>query len=465
MQRALILALCGLLTTAAVACGKKEAPAPPPPDVKVATVLQKDVPIYVEAIGQTRGSTEIEVRARVEGFIQTIDFKEGNPVRKGQLLYTIDPSPFAAALAQAKGALAETEAQLARARQDVVRYEPLVAKNAISRQEYETAVAVQRAAEASVEAAKATADSARINLGYTRVVAPESGMVGKTEVYPGTLVGRGQSTLLTNISQIGAIHVRFTIPERDYLYYARRRQGTDQANQTPKLPFELVLADGSLHPEKGQLVFVDRNVDPATGTILMEAAFPNPGGIVRPGQYARVRAAVDLKTGAILVPQRAVSELQGIYNVAVVGGDDTVEIRMVKPGARIGTLWVVDEGLKTGDRVVVEGLQKVRPGVKVKPEVVKIEDAAAAPPGASAGPAAETRPPRARPWRTSSSSARSSPSSSRSSRSCSASTACAASPSSSTPSSPPPRSASLPPTPAPPRSRWSSPWPPRSSRR
>jgi membrane fusion protein (multidrug efflux system) len=389
MKRALIPALCGLLATATVGCGKKEAPAPPPPDVKVATVLQKDVPIYVEAIGQTRGSTEIEVRARVEGFIQTIDFKEGNPVRKGQLLYTIDPSQYEAALAQAKGALAETEAQLARARQDVVRYEPLVAKNAISRQEYDTAVVVQRAAEAAVEASKAQAESAQINLSYTKVVAPENGLAGKTEVYPGTLVGRGQSTLLTHISQIGTIHVRFTIPERDYLYYARRRQEAGKADQAPQLPFELVLADGSAHPEKGRLVFVDRNVDPTTGTILMEAAFPNPGGIVRPGQYARVRAAVDLKMGAILVPQRAVSELQGIYNVAVVGGDDAVEIRMVTQGQRIGNLWVIDAGLKAGERVVVEGLQKVRPGVKVKPEAVTIEEGVAPPPGAA--PAAEAK--------------------------------------------------------------------------
>jgi membrane fusion protein, multidrug efflux system len=373
---------------AAFGCGKKEAPPPPLPDVKVATVLQKDVPIYVEAIGQTRGSTEIEVRARVEGFIQTIDFKEGNPVRKGQLLYTIDPSPFEAALAQSKGALAESEAQLARARQDVVRYEPLVAKNAISRQEYETAVVVQRAAEAAVEASKAQAQRAEIDLGYTKVVAPENGMVGKTEVYPGTLVGRGQSTLLTHISQIATIHVRFTIPERDYLYYARRAQERGPG-EIRRLPFELVLSDGSVHPQKGQLVFVDRNVDPATGTILMEAAFPNPGGIVRPGQYARVRAAVDLKQGAILVPQRAVSELQGIYNVAVVGGDDMVEIRMVTPAQRIGNLWVMDAGLKSGDRVVVEGVQKVRPGVKVKPETVTIEEADAPPPGAA--PAAEAK--------------------------------------------------------------------------
>ena len=390
MKRALFVALSGLLATAAVGCGKKEAPAPPPPDVKAATVLQKDVPIYVEAIGQTRGSTEIEVRARVEGFIQSVDFKEGNPVKKGQLLYTIDPRTLQATLAQAKGALAEADAQLARAKQDVVRYEPLVAKNAISRQEYDTAVVVQRAAEAAVEAAKALVDRAQIDLGYTRVTAPEDGLAGKTEVYPGTLVGRGQSDLLTHISQIATIHVRFTVPERDYLYYARRNQERG-GKLAASLPFELVLSDGSVHPRKGAIVFVDRNIDAATGTIMMEAAFPNPGGIVRPGQFARVRAAVDLKQGAILVPQRAVAELQGIYNVAVVGGDDTIELRMVKPAQRIGTLWVIDSGLKAGERVVVEGLQKVRTGVKVKPEMVPIEEGAGAAQGAPAGGAAEAK--------------------------------------------------------------------------
>ena len=375
-------------TALAVGCAeKKEAPPPPPPGVKVATVLQRDVPIYVEAIGQTRGSTEIEVRARVEGFLQTVNFQEGNPVRKGQLLYTIDPRPLEATLAQAKGALAQTEAELARAKQDVARYEPLVAQNAIPREQYETAVAVQRAAEAAVEAARATVERAQIDLGYTRVLAPDDGLVGKTEVYPGTLVGRGQSTLLTLISQITTIHVRFTIPERDYLYYARRREERGLSGQAPTLPFDLVLADGSALPNKGKLVFVDRNVDPETGTILMEAAFPNPGWIVRPGQYARVRAAVDMKPGAILVPQRAVSEMQGVYNVAVVGGNDTVEVRMVTPGPRIGTLWLVDSGLKAGDRVVVEGVQKVRPGLKVKPEMVTIEEGSAAP----AGPTGETK--------------------------------------------------------------------------
>jgi membrane fusion protein (multidrug efflux system) len=353
--------------------------------VKVATVLQKDVPVFVEAIGQTRGSTEIEVRARVEGYLESVDYKEGNYVRKGQLLYTIDSRPFEANVAQARGVQAEAEAQLARARQDVVRYEPLVAKNAISRQDYETAVVVQRAAEASLEAAKAALKRSEIDLSFTRVEAPASGIAGKTEVYPGTLVGRGQSTLLTHISQVETIHVRVSVPERDYIQYTRRGEERRKAGERQPLDFEMVLADGVVHPHKGKLVFVDRAVDAQTGTILVEVAFLNPGGVVRPGQFARVRVAIDNKKGAILVPQRAVTELQGIYNVAVVKPDDTVELRMVKAGERIGTLWVMDEGLKAGDRIVVEGVQKVRAGVKVKPLPATIEEgvsqAAAAPAG------------------------------------------------------------------------------------
>lgn len=380
MQRSIVRGSLIALPAALVlaACAAKEPPPPPLPEVKVAVVVQKDVPIYVEAIGQTRGSTEIEVRARVEGFLESVDFKEGTPVRKGQLLYTIDPRPFEATLAQAKGALAQAEAQLARARQDVVRYEPLVAKNAISREEYETSVAVQAAAVAAVDAAKAVVQRAEIDLGYTKVFAPEAGLVGQTEVYPGTLVGRGQSTLLTRISQIETIHVRFTIPEREYLFYARRReQRGEKIGEGANHPFQLVLSDGSVHPYEGTLVFLDRNVDPQTGTILLEAAFPNPGAIVRPGQYARVRATTDLKKDAILVPQRAVQEMQGIYNVAVVGSDDTVELRMVKPAQRIGTLWVIDSGLKAGERIVVEGLQKVKAGTKVKAETVTIDEGGA----------------------------------------------------------------------------------------
>ncbi len=370
---------------ALVACKSQAPPPPAPPEVKVATVLQRDVPIYMEAIGQTRGNTEIEIRARVEGFVENVHFREGTMVSKGQLLYTIDPRPFEATLAQSKGSLAEAEAQWVRTQQDVARLEPLVKDNAVSRQEYETAVALERAAAAAVDAAKAAELRAEVDLGYTRVTAPDDGLIGKTEVQAGTLVGRGMPTLLARISKIDPIHVRFTLAEKDYLQFARARADKGRGEQLASRPLEMLLADGSVHPHTGSLVFVDRNVDPVTGTILLEASFPNPEEIVRPGQYARVRTAVEVKKGAILVPQRAVQEIQGLFNVAVVKADDTVEFRPVKAAERFGALWIIDSGLAPGERIVVEGLQKARPGVKVAPETVTIEEGAAAKTSSGAG--------------------------------------------------------------------------------
>ena len=376
MQRLVSPLLVPFLLCALAGCdGKeKETPPPPVPDVKVAQVVQRDVPVYVEAIGETRGNTEIEIRARIEGFVESVDYKEGQLVKKGALLYTIDSRPFETSLAQAKASQAESEARLARAHQDVARYEPLVAKNAISRQEYDNAVAIEKANTASVDASKAVVKQAEIDLSYTKVIAPEDGLAGRTEVYAGTLVGRGQSTLLTRISRIDPIHVRFSFPERDYLVFARKRGSGVDASAGSNVPFELIMADGTTHPAPGKLVFVDRNVDSQTGTIMAEAEFPNPGQIVRPGQYGRVRATVDQRKGAILVPQRAVQETQGIFNVMVVGAGDTVESRQVVPAERVGSLWVILSGLKTGERVIVEGLQKVRPKMKVAATEVPIEE-------------------------------------------------------------------------------------------
>jgi membrane fusion protein, multidrug efflux system len=373
------VARAGLVAALGGACTKEQPPPPPPPEVKAAAVVVRDVPVYVEAIAESRGSSEIEIRARVEGFVETVDFKEGTQIKKGDLLYTLDPRPLEASLAQAKGALAEAEAQHARTGNDVKRYEPLVKKNAISREQYETAVALERAAAAAVESAQAVVRRAEVDLGYTKVTAPDDGLVGKTEVHPGTLVGRGQSTLLTKISKIDPIHVRFSIAEKDYLFFARRKAEAGGSDPAREAPFELLLADGTVHPESGRLVFVDRNVDPLTGTILLEAGFPNPKGIVRPGQYGRVRVAVDVKKGAVLVPQRAIQELQGIYSVAVVSAEDTVDLRTVKPAERVGSLRVIDSGLRAGERIVVEGLQKVRPGAKVRALPATLEETASAP--------------------------------------------------------------------------------------
>jgi membrane fusion protein (multidrug efflux system) len=362
------------LSIALTACGKSEPPPPPPIEVQVAQVLQRDVPIMIEEIGQTLGSSEVEVRARVEGFLDTVDYKEGSFVRKGDLLYTIDPQPLEAKLARTRGELASSQADLARASQDVARYRPLVALNAIPRQQFEQAVAIENASRAAVDAMLATVRSAELDLGYTRVTSPIDGLAGKTEVKSGNLVGRGETTLLTTISTIDPIHVRFSISETDYLKYARSKGTRSEAEEEGH--FELVLGDGSAHLHRGNLVFSDRLVDATTGTLLLEAAFPNPERLVRPGQYARVRAAVDRKKGAILVPQRAVRELQATYTVAVVSTDGKVSIRTVKPGERIGSLWLIESGLAAGESVVVEGLQKVKDGATVKATVVNVDDAA-----------------------------------------------------------------------------------------
>lgn len=369
------LAIAALIGGGA-ACAPDEPPPPPPPSVKVAPVLQRDVPVYVEAIGETRGNTETEIRARVEGFVERVHFVEGTRVRRGELLYTLDSRPFIESLAEARAQLAEAEAQLSRTRQDVARFEPLVPRKAVSRQEYETSVALAEAAAASVDAAGAATRRAEVDLGYTRVTAPDDGLIGKTEVQAGTLVGRGMPTLLTRISKVDPIHVRFTVPEADYLRYSRAARASEEG-ESKNLRFDLVLADGSVHPHPGQFTFIDRAVDPVTGTIMMEAAFPNPGDVVRPGQYAKVRASISTRSGAILVPQRAVQEIQGLFSVAVVKADDTVELRPVKPAERIGGLWVIESGLAAGDRIVVEGLQKVRPGMTVAVEAVTIEDSGA----------------------------------------------------------------------------------------
>jgi membrane fusion protein (multidrug efflux system) len=364
------------MAAALAACEAEAPPAPPPiPEVKVAQVLQRDVPVHVEVIGETRGNTEIEIRARVEGFVESVDYREGTLVEQGQLLYTLDARPFQARLATTRAGLAEAEAQLARARQDVARYEPLVAKNAISREQYETAVALEKAAAAAVDAARSVVESAEIDLSYTRVLAPESGLAGRTEVYAGTLVGRGSSTLLTRISRIDPIHVRFSFPERDYLKYARKRAEEGAPQEQQAAPFELILADGSVHGAPGRLVYLDRNVDAQTGTIMAEAAFANPGGLLRPGQYGRVRVRIELLPGAILVPQRCVIEMQGVYSVLALGAGDKVEQRLVTPAERQGSLWVITSGLAAGDRVLVEGLQKVRPGMQAKPTTVPLEEA------------------------------------------------------------------------------------------
>lgn len=358
-----ILRFTLLATGLALAGGCNKAPEPPPrPPVPViaSDVVVRDQPIYLESMGQALGAQDVEIRARVEGILESMHFTEGSFVRSNDLLYVIDPRSLEANLEQTRGNLAQAEAALDKARRDVARLQPLWEKNAISRQTLDDALAAERSAEAGVNSARGALENTQIQLGYARIYAPLDGLVGKTEVKPGNLVGRGQTTLLTTLSSIDPIHFRFSVSEKEYLEWRRERPDDNQARAAASNIFELVLADGTLHPHKGTVVFADRNVDPTTGTLLLEVAFPNPERLVRPGQFGRVRVPIKQLPGAILVPQRAVQELQATYSVFVVRPDQTAEFRKVTPGPRVGNLMVITAGLSPGDRVVVEGGQKLQ---------------------------------------------------------------------------------------------------------
>jgi len=341
------------------------------PEVYVADVVQRDVPVYMELVGQTKGSQDVEIRARVEGYLDSVNFTEGTYVTKGTLLYQIDPKPFEAALAAAKANLATAQARLDKTNNDVARYRPLVAQQAVSRQELDNALSAQEAATSQVDAAKAAVERATLDLGYTHITSPLDGLVGTTQVKAGNLVGRGESTLLTTVSQMDPILFRAGISEAEYLRIAKRilEKGQKQAErETPAI--ELLLADGTAFPHKGRIDSIERAVDPTTGTLAVQFRFPNPDNLLRPGQYGRARLVVELKRGALLVPQRAVQELQNLYSVAAVGPDGKVAFRNVKVGPRVDSLWVIEEGLKPGERVIVEGLQRVRDGISVSPKPV-----------------------------------------------------------------------------------------------
>lgn len=371
MMRKLLFILCGLVLVTASSCEKEAPPAaPPPPEVLVAEPIQRDVPVYMELVGQAAGFQDVEIRARVEGFLETMAFVEGSLVRKGQLLYQIDPKPLQAALANAKANLATAQARLEKSTNDVNRLTPLAKQQAVSQQELDNAVAQLDAARSQVDANRAAVEKAQLDLGYTTIYAPLDGLIGTTKVKTGNLVGRGESTLLVTISQIDPILFRAGIAEAEYLRVARRVQEQREKGvvQGEKTPIQLILADGTVHPNTGYLDAVERNIDTATGTIALQIKFPNPERLVRPGQFGRVRFVIDQKQGALLVPQRAVQELQNLYNLAVVGADGKVNFRTVKVGPREGTLWVIEEGLKPGEKVVVEGLQRLREGLTVVPK-------------------------------------------------------------------------------------------------
>jgi membrane fusion protein (multidrug efflux system) len=369
------MAMLVALTIAGLGLGCEKAPPPAaPPEVFVAPVTQQDVPVYLELVGQTLGYQDVDIRARIEGFLETVNFREGSFVRSGDLLYQIDRKPLEATLAAAKAEQATAEANLAKANNDVQRYTPLVAKQAVSQQELDDARSAQAATHAQVEAAKAAVEKASLDLGYARVASPLNGLVGTTLVKPGNLVGRGESTLLTTISQIDPIKFRTAVTEADYLRLAKRfpaRIGAEPVATNA----ELTLADGSVYAHRGKLSIVDRAVDPTTGTLSVEFLFPNPDFVLRPGQYGKVRQLLETKPNALLIPQRAVMELQNLYSVAIVDSAGKVAFKNVKVGPRVGPLWVIEDGLKPGESVVVEGLQKIKDGATVSAKPAAAETA------------------------------------------------------------------------------------------
>jgi membrane fusion protein, multidrug efflux system len=359
---------------ASAGCAKEaEHKPPPPPEVYVAQVVQKDVPIYLDLVGQTEGYKDVEIRARVEGWLETMNFREGSFVREGDLLYQIDRKPLEAMVAQAKADKANARAKLEKAANDVARYTPLVAKQAVSQRELDDARAALDAARAQVDAAAAAETKATLDLGYTRVTAPISGLIGASQVKPGNLVGKGEATLLTTISQIDPIIFRVGIAEADFLRLSRRNPARPGRKPEGKKPesgnIELTLSDGSAFAYKGRVGVVERQVNAATGTLGVQIYFPNPELLLRPGQYGHIRALLDTQRNALLVPQRAVQELQNLFSVAVVAPDNTVTFRNVKVGQRLdGGMWVIDKGLQPTDRVVVEGLQRVAENMTVRPK-------------------------------------------------------------------------------------------------
>jgi RND family efflux transporter MFP subunit len=368
---------------------KPTAKAPPPPVVEVAQVEQKDVPVYGEWIGTLTGQVNADVKAQVTGYLLNRNYKEGSYVRKGQLLFEIDPRPFQAALDQAKGQLAQTQAQLVQAEAqlataeanqlksqlDVEKYGPLAKVDAVSKQDFDNATQTNLANKAQVQAAKAaiasakaqiqageaTVETAAINLNFTRIVSPIDGIAGIAQAQVGDLVSTS-SGVLTTISTLDPIRDYFTVSEQEYLALRKRFSGSD----AERWKLQLILADGTKYPHEGEFYFADRQVNQNTGAIQLAALFANPGNVLRPGQYGKVRAVIRMQPNALLIPQAAVTEQQGGYLVAVVGTDGRVAMRPIQVGARTGTMWVIKDGLKPGERVVVEGQQNLRSSMPVE---------------------------------------------------------------------------------------------------
>lgn len=366
-QTIMRLAAVTMLAIAALwpaGCRKEEkAAAPMVPVVETMVVVQKDVPVQKEWVGVLDGLVNATIRPQVSGYLIRQNYKEGEAVRKGQVLFEIDPRTFQAALNKAKAQLSVQMARHETAKANLARIKPLAAKNAVSQKDLDDAIGMELSARSSVEAAQAAVDEAQLNLGFTKITSPVDGVAGIAKTQLGDLVGPSMQEELTSVSTLDPIKVYVNISEREYLNAAAAGN-----QRMEELPLELILADNSVYPHPGHLAIMDRQIDPTTGTMKIGALFPNPENRLRPGQYGRVRATVRIQQGALLVPQRAVGEVQGKYMVAVIGADNKVDIRPVQVGPRIASDWIIDQGLKPGEQIVVEGIQKVRPGMTVTPK-------------------------------------------------------------------------------------------------
>jgi membrane fusion protein (multidrug efflux system) len=378
------LCLINLAVVAMMGCTRStQAGAPQSVDVEVVEVEQRDVPIYGQWIGTLDGFVNADVKAQVTGYLLKQEYKEGSFVSKGQLLFQIDPRPFQATLDQAKAQLAQAKAQLLNAEANqrmselnVEKYTPLAEEQAATQQDLDNAIqtnfanqATVATSKASIQAAQAAVETAQINLNFTRLIAPIDGIAGLAQNQEGDLVSTSSSAPITTVSTVDPIKVYFTPSEQEYLEFNRQYPtAASREAEENRMPIELILADGTTYAYKGKIEFANRQVDQNTGTIRIAALFPNPGNILRPGGYGQVRAITSIQSGALLLPQRAITDVQGIYQVAVVDKDNKVSIRNVKVGQRIGSMWLVTDGLKPGERVVAEGVQKVGPGARVNPK-------------------------------------------------------------------------------------------------
>jgi len=362
--RTMLYAISLLVLLISAGCEKKEVPPPPPPGVTVTPVIQKDVPINQEWVGTMAGNVDADIRPKVEGFLLTRLYEEGSYVQKGQAMFQLDKRQAQAAVEQAEGNLERARAALAQAQIDVNRYTPLVAQKAISQAELDKALSYERAGKATVEADQAVLDNAKLNLGWTTVASPIAGIAGVAKIGIGDLIT--PTTVMTTVSSVNPIYVDVNIAEQDYLRFKR-----EKPNQGGGRDLVLILGDGTVFPQHGQVLFANREVDTRTGTIQVRAEFANPGNLLRPGQYARIRAVTELRKGALLIPQASVSELQGVYQVGVVSSDSKVTVKAIKLGPQFADMWVVESGLQRGENVVVDGLQRVRGGMTVAPTPFK----------------------------------------------------------------------------------------------